>query len=178
MFMKKSILLSLVIGSVGLAIILGGCQQTGNIPDVLQIESVSPALDATDVASTESLSVTFNFAIDNSGMTKNNLFSEYAEFVPGSHNAGSPEVTGLAWSNNNRTMTRLNAADSQLKWTHEPDEPKNPRWLYPSSSLAGQLSLDLFAASSSCQVWRWRNDPSTFASISVYRAKGTAKLRR
>ncbi len=34
---------------------------------------------------------------------------------------------------------------------------------YPPASEAGGFSPDLLAASSSCHVWRWRNDPSTFA---------------
>jgi hypothetical protein len=101
---KKLILVGLV-GLLGIGILMSGCQQAQELVSVLKITSISPAVDATDVSSTELLSITFNFGIDNTGITKENFFTEYAEFVSGSHTAGSPEVTSLAWSNNQRTMT-------------------------------------------------------------------------
>ena len=103
--MKKIILAALVIGLLGIGMVISGCEQPGVVPDVLKIESVSPELDATNVSSTESLSVTFNFPIDTRGMTKENVCTDYCQLISGSHTAGTPEVTKLAWSNENRTMT-------------------------------------------------------------------------
>jgi hypothetical protein len=105
MFMKKVILAALVIGLLGIGILISGCEQPEVVPDVLKIESVSPALDATEVSSTESLSVTFNFSIDTRGITKENVCTDYCKLISGSHTAGTPEVTGVAWANNQRTMT-------------------------------------------------------------------------
>jgi hypothetical protein len=102
--MKKMILAGLLMGLLGIGILISGCQQGEDIPDILKILSVSPELDATNVSSTESLSVTFNFSIDTRGMTKENVCTDYCQLISGSHTAGTPEVTKLAWSNENRTM--------------------------------------------------------------------------
>ena len=97
-----------VIGFLAIALIgftMSGCDQTGEIPDVLQILSVSPAYNATGVSRIASLSISFNFAIEHSGITKNNLFTNYLELGAG-HTAGDPELASatLSWSADSKTL--------------------------------------------------------------------------
>ena|GEM_PF-3190187 len=102
--MKKS-LISLCLAALIGIVVVGCSQQQGDLPDILQIVSVTPAQDATDVATDEALVVVFNFSIDNAAITKSNFFSEYAEMVSGTHTAGTPEIESLQWSEDGKTLT-------------------------------------------------------------------------
>ncbi|MBN2057747.1 MAG: Ig-like domain-containing protein [Candidatus Saganbacteria bacterium] len=103
--MKRSLILVILISLVGSVLIISGCQEAQKVADILQVLSVSPALDATDIASDESLSITFNFPLDESGITQANLFGTYLEYFGGQHTAGDPMLAGLEWSADGKTLT-------------------------------------------------------------------------
>lgn len=94
----KKILLFLFV-----ALVISGCQQSGKIWEVLNITDRSPVLDSGGAGATQTLVATFNFSIDNSNITKDNFFSEYAGFGP-DHTAGNPTVTSLTWTPDAKTL--------------------------------------------------------------------------
>jgi photosystem II stability/assembly factor-like uncharacterized protein len=102
MEMRKLLFGLLVVGLVGL--LLSGCQQTGEIPAVLKIVNRSPALDASGVSASESLSITVNFPLNLAGATENNLFTDYLAFGS-SHAAGNPTITSLTLSSDHKMVT-------------------------------------------------------------------------
>ena len=78
--MKNKNLILLIVGAAAvvlivLAFILVGCDQLTeeDLPDVLYIVSRSPSLEAADVSPTATLSITANFPVDTTGVTKDNL---------------------------------------------------------------------------------------------------------
>ncbi|MFH1542111.1 MAG: hypothetical protein ABIE84_03370 [bacterium] len=69
------------------------------------ILSQSPTLEATEVLSTETLSITFSRAISLEGLTINNFFTDIATF--GSfHNVGEPDIStaSLTWDASSNTL--------------------------------------------------------------------------
>jgi hypothetical protein len=89
-------------GLILLAVVVG-CGQTGEVPEVLKITDREPSLDATGVVGTQTLSATFNFSLNHTGMTKDNLFSDYVA-LGSAHTAGNPSVTSLSFSPDSKTM--------------------------------------------------------------------------
>jgi hypothetical protein len=90
-----------------------GCQQTGQLPEILKIADRSPALDATNLSGTETLSVSFNFQIyhtinyllSQESITIDNLFTEILGYGP-NHTAGDHDLSSavLSWSQDSKTM--------------------------------------------------------------------------
>ncbi len=81
-----------------------GCADQQNLPEVLTVTGRSPALNASSVSSTEALSATFKYSINKTGITASNLFSTYLGYHS-SHTAGTPQVSSISWSPNDKTLT-------------------------------------------------------------------------
>ncbi|MFH1759849.1 MAG: Ig-like domain-containing protein, partial [bacterium] len=98
---KKTFHILLIVFS--LLIILIGCGKDygSGGSGGFAIVSRSPALEATDVLSTESIVISFNRPVDIGNMNNN-----YLNFAP-DHNAGDAYGSGISatWSNNNQTFT-------------------------------------------------------------------------
>jgi hypothetical protein len=90
--------------ALSLVFLVTGCQQSGEIPEILKIDNRTPALGASEIVPNQTLSITFNFPIDFIKITKDNLFSEYLGYGP-SHSAGEPTVTSISWSADYKTLT-------------------------------------------------------------------------
>jgi uncharacterized delta-60 repeat protein len=92
---------------VGLIIVGGlmlGCgKQAGPFPEVLTIESRTPALNATGVDYRDNLSITFKFQIDIDDFDISDLFASFGS----SHAAGTPDLSSakLQWSTDKKTAT-------------------------------------------------------------------------
>jgi|GEM_PF-4498841 len=108
--MKKSILFAALVFVLFMGV---GCQQTGELPEILKITDRLPALDATGLSGTETLSATFNFQIDHTinyllsqeSITVDNLFTEILKYGP-NHTGGDPDLSSaaLSWSWDSKTM--------------------------------------------------------------------------
>jgi uncharacterized delta-60 repeat protein len=85
-------------------LLVAGCgKQSGPLPEVLTIEGRLPALDASNVVSGETFSITFKFPIEKKDLSLGDLFSS---FGPG-HTAGSPDLSSatLSWTPHQHTAT-------------------------------------------------------------------------
>lgn len=99
----KKCFTGLLVVSLSILLVAGCGKQTGPFPEVLTIEGQSPALSASDVASGETLSITFKFPIEIKDLSLSDLFSS---FGPG-HTAGSPDLSSatLSWTPHQHTAT-------------------------------------------------------------------------
>lgn len=82
-----------------------GCgeQARQDQPEILKVAGRAPALNAAGIYYGDSLSLTFNFPIDTSGIAINDLFAAYGS----DHTAGTPDLSSaaLTWSSDQKTLT-------------------------------------------------------------------------
>ncbi|MBN2058172.1 MAG: hypothetical protein JW782_05205 [Candidatus Saganbacteria bacterium] len=101
--MNKKIVWLMCLGLVAFGLALSGCEEANDI-SVPVLKSQSPAVGSTNVSPDGVLTANFDYPIDTAGITAGNLFGTYLTFGA-DHNAGTPSVNSIAWSNSNKTLS-------------------------------------------------------------------------
>ncbi len=121
--MKKICLFGLLVSLLTIALIISGCEEPSrwDQPELLNIASRTPALNATGISYSDSLSITFNFPIDTSSININDLFAAYGS----DHTAGTPDLSSatLSWSTDQKTLT-VSGIKNWVNPTAGEEEPK------------------------------------------------------
>lgn len=134
-----------------LAFMVVGCQQTVTPPPTLKISDRSPALDATGISATETLSATFLFQIQANNITKENFLTEYAELAS-DHTAGNPTITSLVWSSDAKSLS-ISISD----WSNVSTTSAKVVHLVPrSEKIKDVFGNDLYT---SIDIWKYTTGP-------------------
>jgi hypothetical protein len=145
----------IVLLAVVLALVISGCQQssTSNPLPTLQISGRSPALNATVLSASHTLSATFLFEIIANDITKENLLTEYAELAS-DHTAGNPTIISLVWSSDAKTITLEIAG-----WTNQSTLESRIVHIIPrAGKIIDVFDNDLYT---SVDVWKYTLGPVT-----------------